>query len=350
MKGLASELLKEGYKPRDISEAFSISRTNCYAKEEVSANKEENVDDVHIVEHIKAIIGEHPYWGYRRITAWIKKVEKHLVNRKKIYRLMKENNILVPQRIHKAKRTPQKTKPQATKPRQYWGIDMTKFMVTFAGWVYLVIVLDWFTKKIVGYSISPRCRSSEWKEAIEMAIQNECPKGSRAEDIALISDNGSQPTSTSFMEEMATLGIKQIFTSYNNPKGNADTERSIRTIKEEIIWINEIKTLEESKEKIISWIENDYNKMYPHSSLNYLSPCEFEAAYVKAVDDSQVETMCNEEFQVSENGQVLNHYQGRDIACMGFLGGNFEDETVSKTEIWENLDKNGVYENEKILV
>ena len=81
------------------------------------------------------------------------------------------------------------------------------------------------------------------------------------------------------MRDMATLGIEQIFTSYDNPKGNADTERAMRTIKEEIIWLNEFSSFEEAKEKIERWIEKDYNKLYLHSQLNYMSPEEFEARY-----------------------------------------------------------------------
>lgn len=98
----------------------------------------------------------------------------------------------------------------------------------------------------------------------------------------------SQPTGTSFMKDMATLGIeqtclpfrhRQIFTSYDNPKGNAETERMIRTIKEEIIWLNEFSSLEEAREKIARWIEVDYNKLYVHSQLGYISPEEFEQLY-----------------------------------------------------------------------
>lgn len=70
---------------------------------------------------------------------------------------------------------------------------------------------------------------------MEMGVNSEFSEGVRGKRLKLISDNGSQPTSTSFMRDMATLDIEQIFTSYNNPKGNADTERVIRTIKEEII-------------------------------------------------------------------------------------------------------------------
>ena len=137
-------------------------------------------------------------------------------------------------------------------------------------------MLDWYTKKIVGWDISLRSRAKEWKQALEMAVQREFPKGVKDKGLKLISDNGSQPTATSFMKDMVTLGIEQIFTSYDNPKGNADTERMKRTIKEEIIWLNEFASLEEAKEKIGQWIEVDYNKLYVHSQLGDMSPEEFE--------------------------------------------------------------------------
>jgi len=81
------------------------------------------------------------------------------------------------------------------------------------------------------------------------------------------------------MRDMASLGIEQIFTSYDNPKGNAETERMIRTIKEEVIWPNEFESLAEAIDRIGNWIEVDYNKLYVHSALGYLSPEEFEAQY-----------------------------------------------------------------------
>lgn len=105
-----------------------------------------------------------------------------------------------------------------------------------------------------------------------MAIQGEFPEGVRGSGLYLISDNGSQPTSTSFMRDMANLGIKQISTSYDNLKGNADTERVMRTIKEEVIWINKLGSFEEAMGKIAQWIDLDYNKLYVHSQLGYMSP------------------------------------------------------------------------------
>ena len=101
----------------------------------------------------------------------------------------------------------------------------------------------------------------------------------RGAGLKLVSDNGSQPTSTSFMRDMKVLGIEQIFTSYDNPKGNAETERMMRTIKEEVIWLNEFSSLEEARQKIGRWIEVDYNQLYVHSELGYRSPEEFEGLY-----------------------------------------------------------------------
>jgi transposase InsO family protein len=213
------------------------------------------------------------------VRAWLVYREEIVVNHKRIYRLMKENGLIVQQKHYKALRTQQRNKPKAEKPRQFWGIDMTKIMIPPVGWTYLVVVLDWYTKKIVGWDIALRSKSEDWKRALDMAINNEFPEGVRGQGLKLISDNGSQSTSVSFMKEMATLEIEQIFTSYNNPKGNAETERMMRTIKEELVWINEFTSLEDAKEKLKIWINTDYNLNYVHSALGYMSPVEFERNY-----------------------------------------------------------------------
>ena len=114
-----------------------------------------------------------------------------------------------------------------------------------------------------------------------MAIAREFPKGAKIEGLRLISDNGSQPIETSFMRNMLTLCIEQKFTSYDNPKGNADTERVMRTIKEEVIWLKEFSILQEATERIGKWTEVDYNKLYVHSELGYMSSKELEELYYK---------------------------------------------------------------------
>jgi len=85
---------------------------------------------------------------------------------------------------------------------------MTKFMIPCIGWAYLVVVLDWYTKKIVGWEVSLRARTVEWKSALDKGLVSEFKEGVRGRGLKLVSDNGSQPTSRAFMKEMAVLGIE----------------------------------------------------------------------------------------------------------------------------------------------
>ena len=236
--------------------------------------------DKELLEKIKQIRAEHPFWGYRRISAWLRRRCDIPVNRKRVYRIMREHNLTVKMKQYKVKRTPTTSKPKPTRPNQWWGIDMTKFIIDRLGWVYLVVVLDWHTRKIVGYEIGIQSKSTDWLKALDMAVKEQCPDGVREYNINLMSDNGSQPTSKAFINACTTLEIEQAFTSYNNPKGNANTERVIRTLKEDCIWINEWGSLEEAQKAIEQWI-HDYNHLYPHSALDYLSPIEYEQMFSK---------------------------------------------------------------------
>jgi len=244
-------------------------------------------EDERLLSLIRPLKADHPFWGYRRIWAYLKYRLNQPVNKKRILRIMRENNLLVKPNLRlKAKRENQnnRNKPKATRVNQFWGIDMTKVMVPFWGWLYLMIVLDWFTKKIIGYSISARSKSNDWLDAVSMACNQQFPEGVifKKSELFLVSDNGSQPTSETFMRACSAMGIKQIFASYSNPKGNADTERVIRTIKEDFIWVSDYSSPVEFTEGFKAWVER-YNSDYPHSSLKYLTPCQFEKEQLQLI-------------------------------------------------------------------
>ena len=232
----------------------------------------------YILERIKDIKAEHPFWGYRRVWAYLRYIDGLIVNKKRIYRLMRENNLTVkPNTRLIAKRVSERPKPRPNRPKEWWGIDMTK-VITDTGWVYVVIVLDWYTKKIVGHYSGQRATTREWLEALEKGLNNEFPYGVRGHELKLMSDNGSQPTSLSFMKTCSNLEVEQVFTSYNNPKGNADTERMIRTMKEELLWLREWENERELSLKLDKWVEY-YNKSYLHSALGYSTPLHAEEEY-----------------------------------------------------------------------
>ena len=240
-------------------------------RKERNRGREEKELNQELLREIRTILKEHPFWGYRRVWAYLKHVKGYQINRKRIYRLMKQEGLLQKKNTAlRAKRTPKK-KPKAEKPREILGIDGTKFWINGLGWTNLIIVIDWYTKEILGHEISLRNKGIQWITALQEALFNGYPEGAKDKGIKLVSDHGSQPTSKSFMKFCSELGIKQIFASYNNPKGNAETERMIRTIKEEVIWVHEFESLEEAKGRIKEFIEF-YNREYPHSAIGYKSP------------------------------------------------------------------------------
>ena len=232
-----------------------------------------------ILSKIQALKTQYPFWGYRRIWAHLKFIDKMDVNKKRVLRLMKEHHLVVSHETKlKAKRTPEKSKPKAEKPNEIYGIDMTKIKLKSQGWAYLVVVIDWCTRKIVGSTLDMRSKSSHWLLALNQAACLQCPEGTQGKGIKLVSDNGCQPTSLAFMEATSLMGIEQIFTSYNNPKGNAETERVFRTLKEEIIWTREYESMSQLQKAIQEWISY-YNTSYLHSSLGYKPPLQIEEEY-----------------------------------------------------------------------
>jgi len=232
-----------------------------------------------ILERVYKLKADHPFWGYRRVWAYLRFVDGLEVNKKRILRLMRRHNLLVtPQMRLKAKRTASKAKPRPTCPNQWWGIDMTKVMVEGYGFLYVVVVLDWYSKKIVGHYAGEEAKSFHWLEALDKGVNRQFPFGINGSGLHLMSDNGSQPTSLSFMKACRELGIDQAFTSYNNPKGNADTERVIRTMKEELLWLREWTSPQELTKELSLWVES-YNQNYLHSTLGYKTPNWFEKNY-----------------------------------------------------------------------
>jgi len=95
-----------------------------------------------------------------------------------------------------------------------------------------------------------------------------------------MSDNGSQPTSLSFMKACSNLEVPQVFTSNYAPKGNTDTERMIRTMKEELFWLREWESEKELSLEFGKWVEY-YNNSYLHSAHGYRTPVQAQEDYYK---------------------------------------------------------------------
>jgi len=106
---------------------------------------------------------------------------------------------------------------------------MTSFMLTSGVKVFLVVVLDLFTRRIVGWHLNRRCRAKEWLSALDMALCAEFPEGPRDKGLTLRMDNGCQPTSNKYLEALQSCGIAGEWFGFNCPEQNAHVESVIGT-------------------------------------------------------------------------------------------------------------------------
>lgn len=220
-------------------------------------------------------------YGLPRIYAAIRK-EGLKINKKKISRLMRLNNIKAKTKRKFKITTVQNTKAKASenilrgkfnsgKENRVWTSDIT-YLWTKKGWLYLAVVMDVYSRKIVGWSLGSSLSAELVINALRMAILHRNPE----QGIILHSDRGSQYTSISVRELLKNYKITQSMSSTGNCYDNAITESFFHTLKTELIYWEKYQTREEAKISIFEYIEIFYNRQRLHSSLNYLSPVEFE--------------------------------------------------------------------------
>jgi putative transposase len=232
-----------------------------------------------LLQRLRALKAAHPFWGYWCIWAYLRFIEQQAVNKKRTRRLIREHHLLVPPNGRlKAKRTPTQSKPKPTKPDEWWSIDMTKVLVEGCGWVDIVVVLDWYTKRLVGYEVGLQYTTPQWLVGPDRAVNRRFPKGGRGQGLSLMHDHGCQPTSMAFMKVRNIIGIYQVSTSDNNPKGTAETERVMRTLKEKCLWLHEWTSPVTLAHALKKWID-DYHEHYLHAALGYKPPRPFEREY-----------------------------------------------------------------------
>jgi putative transposase len=124
--------------------------------------------DASLLSHIQALKAEPPFWGYRRRWAYLRFVEQLPIHKKRVLRVMREQHLLVKSNPQlKAKRTLSRSKPRPTTPLEWWGSDRTKVSVDGFGWVYIVLVLEWSTQKIVGDDAGRPYTARHWLTALE---------------------------------------------------------------------------------------------------------------------------------------------------------------------------------------
>jgi putative transposase len=263
-------MVAQGFTATLVAAALEISRSSLYYRQQPRPSRADRQHD----ERIVVACGEKPAYGYRRVAWWLRRKENLRVNRKRVLRVMRERGLLVRSRRLRARRKKEWGRVEAAEPNQIWQSDMTKIWAgPTVGWAYLVSVIDCCTREILSWNLSQRCRTEEALDAVEQAVLERLPEGSREARVTLTTDNGTQFTSTRFIETLNRLGITHRRTAYNHPEGNSYIERFHRSLKEEEVWPTEYRDVQEARASIARWIQ-EYNHDRPHRGVQNRTPHE----------------------------------------------------------------------------
>jgi transposase InsO family protein len=159
----------------------------------------------------------------------------------------------------------------ADRPNKLWVADIT-YVPTWEGFLYLAVVLDVFSRRVVGWSMSASLATPLVLAAIEMAVRQRQPSG-----VVHHSDHGCQYTSTAFGQHLIHAGIKPSMGTVGDAYDNALAESFFSTLECEVIAPSSLKTKDQARSEVFSFIEGWYNPRRRHSAIGYMSPNEFEA-------------------------------------------------------------------------
>lgn len=235
-------------------------------------------------------------YGFRKITKAIRQ-EGIIINRKRVYRLMKNNGIFSRTKRKFKVTTKQDSaasfsanllngKFEAEKKNQIWSSDIT-YIRTNEGWMYLAVVLDVYNREIIGWSLSQRAALDLVVKALTMAVSKRKPEAG----VIFHSDRGSQYTSSSVRYLLSKYGFRQSMSGKGNCYDNAITETFFSTLKKELVYLTEFETRQQAELEIFEFIEIFYNRKRLHSSLGYLSPVDFEMS--KKIESKKEEIRIN---------------------------------------------------------
>lgn len=156
-------------------------------------------------------------------------------------------------------------------PDQAYVGDIT-YISTLEGWLYLAVVIDLFSRQVVGWSMRKHMKTSLVNDALLMAVWKRKPK----RGLIWHTDRGSQYASNSHRDLLKIHGIKQSMSRKGDCWDNAVAESFFHTLKVELVHQTNFKTIGEAKNAIFEYIEVYYNRIRMHSANDYLSPVEYE--------------------------------------------------------------------------
>ncbi len=259
---------------------LEVSTSGYYAWRRRAASQRARADAALLMRIREIHAASYRTYGAPRIHAELV-AEGAAVGRKRVARLMRGAGLAGVSR-RKAPRTTQRRegdrpapdlvdrKFSAEAPDRLWVADIT-YLPTWAGFLYLAVVLDAFSRRVVGWAMATHLRTSLVLDALEMAL-----KQRRPEDAIHHSDQGSQYTSIAFGKRCRDAGLRPSMGSVGDCYDNALCESFFATLECELIDRRSWRTQAQARAQVFAFIEGWYNPRRRHSSIDYLSPIDYE--------------------------------------------------------------------------
>lgn len=257
---------------------LSVNRTSVYRPSKEQQESEENVQLMHRIDEIYM---KHPYFGYRRMTNFLRDQGSE-INRKRVRRLMQLMGLeAIYPKPNLSKRLHAKyTRPYLLRgltidrPNQVWGIDIT-YLRMGKGFMYLFNIIDWYSRKVIDYELSSTLEKGFVMRCLKRAF-------SRCKPEIMNSDQGSHFTNADYLDLLEKEGVKVSMDGKGRATDNSRTERYFRSLKYECIFLNEFEDPRALRKGIARYVQF-YNQERPHQSLNGAKPCQFYAQNVEKI-------------------------------------------------------------------
>jgi putative transposase len=262
-----------------MCELLRVGVASYYRHWQASAPRQE---ETAVRDAVQRVALANRFYGYRRVTAQLRH-EGVVVNHKRVLRLMAEDNLLCLRRRPFVPRTTQSAhawpvvanlvrRLQPTAADQIWVADITYIRLD-EGFVYLAVVLDAFSRKVVGWAIADHLRAELAVLALLRALSARRP----ARGLIHHSDRGTQYACAAYRTLLERYGVQASMSSAGNPYDNAKAESFMATLKREQVDGRPYRDLAQARADIGAFIDTVYNRKRLHSALGYRSPDQFEA-------------------------------------------------------------------------